>query len=117
MNDNDIIKTLECLKGYALKCKDCPYSSKYAFPYCQQKVASDARALINRQKAEIERLKGYVTPVVQMVNAYDLLNARKEAIKEFAEYILSLFPSDKNFTTISRFSVKRKAKEMVGVRE
>ena len=57
MTDNEIIKALECLKGYALKCKDCLYSSKYAFPHCQQKVASDAHALINRQKAEIERLK------------------------------------------------------------
>ena len=76
MTDNEIIKALECLKGYALKCKDCLYSSKYAFPHCQQKVASDAHALINRQKAEIERLE----------HKYDMAVAEREAnMKGFLE--------------------------------
>lgn len=37
-----------------------------------------------------------------------------EAIKECLEWVLSLFPEDKSFTTISRFTVKQKLKEMVG---
>lgn len=39
---------------------------------------------------------------------------KTEAIKECLEWVLSLFPEDKNFTTISRFTVNRKLKEMVG---
>ena len=56
MTDNEIIQTLECLFGY-VDCRKCPYSSRYEFPLCQQQVAKDTFDLINRLKAEIERLK------------------------------------------------------------
>lgn len=36
---------------------------------------------------------------------------RKETAKEFGNFILTLFPSDKNFTTISRATIKAKLKE------
>ena len=60
LTDNEIIKALECLKGYAVKCRECPYSPRFKFPHCQQKVAKDALDLINRQKAEIELMRGYI---------------------------------------------------------
>ena len=37
---------------------------------------------------------------------------KKEAIKAYEDKILELFPCDKIFTTISRFTVKKIAKEM-----
>ena len=108
MTNNDIKKALEC--HIKRQCwNDCPNATEERQLLnrpCSQMIAEDALDLINRYEAEIERLegdlieertrrknavaeierlKGYVPPVVQMVNAYDLLNARNEAIKEFAE--------------------------------
>ena len=59
MTDNEIIKTLECLCGNALNCRECPYSPRYKFPLCQQQVAKDALDLINCQQAEIEKLQAF----------------------------------------------------------
>lgn len=57
MTDKEIIKALECLCGYALKCRECPYSPRYPFPLCEQQVAKDTIDLITRQQAEIDKLK------------------------------------------------------------
>ena len=56
MTDNEIIKALECLKGVDVMCLGCSYQ-KYGYPMCREYAATDALDLINRQKAEIERLK------------------------------------------------------------
>ena len=100
MSNNEIIKAMECLKGYALHCKNCPYSPRYKFPLCQQKVAKDALSLITRQKAEIERLKRECDKAWEEHSEaelkYDLLfdeaealirRAKSEARREFAEKI------------------------------
>lgn len=77
MNDNDIIKALECcING---KCAECPLE-KMA---CSETVAMQyALALINRQKAEIESLqKAYL----MYEETSGLKQAKSEAIKDFAE--------------------------------
>ena len=55
MTDNEIIKALECCGRES--CNGCPYRSDRI---CHQgnPMIRDALDLINRQKAEIERLKG-----------------------------------------------------------
>ena len=55
MNDNDIMKALECLGGDEVLCRECVYGP---MPYhvCKQMAAKNALDYINRQKAEIERL-------------------------------------------------------------
>lgn len=80
MTDNEIIKALECHTGKVSKrCQVCPYTIYGC--YCLDHLHPDLLDLINRQKAEIERLKGW----------QDLLKAEKhslikaEAVKEFAE--------------------------------
>ena len=57
MTDNEIIKALECCKdGTAIGCKKCPlYEDKGQT--CITILSHNAIDLINRQKAEIERLK------------------------------------------------------------
>lgn len=140
-NDNEIIKALECcING---KCKGCPLYAMNCSPKVAMAFSVD---FINRQKAEIERLendleemadrlgvllwhatdgklsKSNYTTEVMVCALNDYISeccreAEAEAIKEFAEYILSLFPSDEYVTTISRFSVKYKAKEMERERE
>ena len=53
MTDNENIKALECCKKR--NCGDCSYNV-YGIS-CSNIIASDALDLINRQKAEIERLQ------------------------------------------------------------
>lgn len=80
MTDNDIIKALECCSKDTYICKECQL---YVERKCMRKLNSLALDLINRQQAEIERLKGW----------QDLLKAEKhslikaEAVKEFAEKV------------------------------
>lgn len=72
--------------------------------------------IINRQKAEIETFerKLYDEGEALLALNHQLLTVKAEAIKKCLNWVLSLFPEDKNFTTISRFTVNRKLKEMVG---
>ena len=77
---------------------------------------------VSEQKAEIERLKEEnkfhrktITENAQRaleVTIEEIEKAKSEAIKEFEERVIKLFPKDKNFTTISRFSVKQIAKQL-----
>lgn len=60
MNDNDIIKAYKCCTLEACNCTaNCPYrgtSGKFTGEECWRKAREDVLNLINRQKAEIERL-------------------------------------------------------------
>ena len=60
MNDNDIIKALECCnstkRGRCLN--ECPYYNYTA--KCSQAMIKDALDLINRQQAEIEKLQEHI---------------------------------------------------------
>lgn len=82
MTDNEIIKALECLHKRILQ-------SKFAEEVTETEIMGlvGALDLINRQKAEIERLKEYnetlLTANVDLWN--EILVIKSEAIKEFAE--------------------------------
>ena len=81
MTDNEIIKALECCSKNPLNCRECGYKGRCNRIDCYDYLKRDALDLINRQQAEIERLKGW----------QDLLKAEKhslikaEAIKSIAE--------------------------------
>lgn len=72
---------------------------------------NEAHIDIKEKQAEIEDLKKVV--IDDYATEYDN-KIKAEAVKEFAERILNLFPADKNFTTISRFTIRQILKEMVG---
>ena len=60
MNDNEIIKALECCVEIGENdCQNCPYFNDVSCGCRNYENLKDALDLINRQKAEIERLKGY----------------------------------------------------------
>ena len=82
MTDNEIIKALECLRGNAFDCGECPYCSCYPAP-CEQQVAKDALSLVIRQKEEIERLKNRDLQVEVLEKLEREIKA--EAVKEFAD--------------------------------
>ena len=97
MTDNEIIKAVGCCIGNT-KCDECPM---FRTQNCMNKVFGYALDLINRQKAEIERLKAEIVirdkiidergkEVFRHDNAIRSLhkqldNLKSEAIKEFAE--------------------------------
>lgn len=60
MTDNEIVKALECCKltneQQESQCEDCPLWET-SLMICQELLAFHALDLINRQKAEIERLE------------------------------------------------------------
>lgn len=99
----------QVLKDYNSKnaeCKECGSRTSESIEKLQKQIAE--------KNAEIERL------TINM-NAFGLGmkrekeradTARAEAIKEFAERVLGLFPSDKQLTTISRYTLRRISKEM-----
>ena len=99
MTDNEIIKVFEdCIVKQRCDWQACLY---YDFDHCEEDVAKDALSLINRQKAEIERLKELNADLValadrrkkaafsylkgKMESDIALRTAKAEAIKEFAE--------------------------------
>ena len=79
MNDNEIIKALECCSDS--NCHECPIEG------CTDDIFGNALDLINRQKAEIERLNIELQSMRSAANSYKMhyKTAKSEAIKEFAE--------------------------------
>ena len=117
MTDNEIIKALECLFG-RVYCRECPYSLRYEFPLCQQQVAKDAFDLINRQQAEIERLKQSLNIELEnFATEYDN-KIKSEAVKEFVERLKdrsdSRFDYSELVFEISEDDIDNLVKEMVG---
>jgi hypothetical protein len=91
LTDNEIIKALECCNEMkASECSECPLLTVDCSEYDLYKLALD---LINRQKAEIERLQAMVEREREkyertMTGLKAVLEERtdhSEAIKEFAE--------------------------------
>lgn len=87
MTDNEIIKALECCTDESYEnCNECPYSTDTLS--CERlKLLEDSLELINRQNAEIERLKKEVfvarDAYISIQDRYE--HTKAEAYKEFAE--------------------------------
>ena len=83
MTDKDIIKALGCISGKEQYCRSCKYSSQFPMSKCRKQCAKDAIDLINRLKAENERLEKESHYFADIGKMYS--EVRTEAIKEFAE--------------------------------
>lgn len=87
--DEEIIKALECCTkavSGVRKCEKCPLYTKFQ---CLYAIKVYALELINRQKAEIERLNEYIKRCKSGEEYWVkcLLDRPNEACKEFAEEI------------------------------
>lgn len=95
MTDNEIIKALEhCKRPIGQHdCENCPYVSSRGM--CTTNMLNDAISLINRQKAEVERLRNtvktdFLTATEQLkLSQSEIVQIRTEAVKEFAERLKS----------------------------
>lgn len=110
MNDNDIIKALECCIND--NCKDCPFRSIPKAKGCAKRIDL-ALDLINRQKAEIERLKDMVEAAEDHYNPlpfkgiFDqkIAEAKNEAINEFAKRLEPKLANNKDISAVGYQSV------------
>ena len=91
MTDNEIIKALECCSDS--NCHECPIEG------CTDDIFRNALDLINRQKAEIERLTvDLLKCSIRLDNLYKTADEIKsEAIKEFAERLKEKLQWDVEF--------------------
>ena len=86
LTDEQIIKALEhCSYNDVKRCDDCSYYEKETKTYCVNELIKDVLDLINRQKAEIERLN---TMHSEMCIGMKVL--KKTAIKEYREKVKSI---------------------------
>ena len=90
MNDNEVIKALESISYGGHSCVKCKFGITKGDERCGLKgcnIARKAIDIINRQKAEIERLMPFGTQVE--VSKKIEAEIKYEAIKEFAERLRS----------------------------
>lgn len=104
MTDEEIVKALECCGLNKDCCNEFPY-------------AKDTIALINRQKAEIERLKDKVLSQPKTVPKL-IKQIKAEAIKEFAENVKTEFYTqfDELIPSIMADRIDSLVEEMVGAK-
>lgn len=85
MNNEEIKKALECCADKdGASCKHCPYNSD-----CSKggiRMLTDSLALINRQQADIERLKYLLEREEKATQSFSK-QCYKDGIKEFAEKV------------------------------
>lgn len=143
MTDNEIIKALECCIND--ECEDCPLYGENApdvYGNCVQNTKRNALDLINRQKAEIERLKTAFEVVKQEcedmftanrnlmaeieqwkeeANKYqnlwceaveDIQTAKTEVIKEFADRLKDYHKNYEGFCVVDDDDIDNLVKEM-----
>lgn len=115
MTDNEIIEALRyCGKiDNCLQCGKCPYFREVD---CVKKNTNDVLDLINRQRAEIERLKKDLKDCIKEVAKSHEID-RNKAIKEFAERLKEMLGLINGFdydcSTIF-YHIDNLVKEMVG---
>lgn len=109
LEDNEIIKALDCCQK-----EDCCGCSYFHKEECTNFLTKDALNLINRQKAEIERLENLERNVYETVD--ELRNKIKaEAVKEFAERLKEKErPAFPLAMVIDVYEIDNLVKEMVG---
>ena len=116
MTENEIVKGMICCTNFLVCDRDnCPYGES---TNCATMLGKDVVELINRQKAEIERLKKLLA---EEEEKYNLCAKRfyTEAIKEFAERLkTNVFEVDDInediFLAVEVSYIDNLVKEMVG---
>ena len=108
--DKDIISSLEVI-ATTCNCNECKIrSGKWGTCNCSETTANAALDLINRQKAEIERLRGSTIVNNIMESQRIKREAKAEAYKEFAERL-----KEKSFKTIRNYGLTKDVVEVCDI--
>jgi hypothetical protein len=100
MNENDVIKAIECCCENE-NCRECPLAEMHS-AICIKKLMNTTLDLIKRQQAEIEQWK-------EEANRYqnlwcdaekDISNARIEAQKDFADILFMVAKGGDGFVDV-----------------
>ena len=117
MTDNEIIKALECCREFVTvaRCDECPLKEQE----CIKGLPQYALSLINRQKAEIERLTKHIDELNEQAEYLVFLNKEAKAIKEFAERLKEKLVEESYddcefFKVVGESEIDNLVKEMVG---
>lgn len=120
MTDNEIIKALECCgseKGNL--CTQCPKFKKLGYDCNENDFFNDALDLINRQKAEIERLeKDLIKCKLEKEMLHQVATEiQTVAIKDFAERVKRKCIIDRDYEILQEDDIDNLVKEMTEVEE
>ena len=129
LTDSEIIKALECCSEEN-KCRQCPYYNKGNFKCLNYKFFKDLLDLINRLQAENERLKKSLKEqgkrlAIERGQKYEqidiiiklkdqLITAKAEAYKEFADRLKRIPSADKDVQEIFEERIDNLLKKLVG---
>lgn len=125
MTDNEIIKALENIINEKIGCcaEDCAFYDGKVHS-CEQTIAKYSLDFINRQKAEIDKMKAIVEQsdincrrVINLIGGYErqVETAKAEAFKEFAERLKTKErPTFPLAMVIDVYEIDKLVKEMVG---
>ena len=116
MTDNEIIKALKLCTSEHMGCEDgCPYRlGECLDDGYRSKPMKDALDLINRQKAEIERLKNAYKQCARERDTFleELKTEKTEAYKEFAERLHQKCAIDRGFAVMPDDAIEITLKEL-----
>lgn len=124
MTDKEIIKFMQCVMGNDANCSECEYQKTLPFPSCRRMCAKNALDLINRQKAEIERLEKELMKckLEKEMLHQTVSEIQTNTIKEFAERLkrtsigLEIGDDKKlKMTVVSTVAIDNLVKEMTEV--
>ena len=108
--DEEIVKALECCQSHTITdCRDCP--NRASGHNCVNELMRNALDLINRQKAEIERLKAEQMMAEGYADALEE-RAKAEAIREFAERVMALIYSADDINPVTEWQIDNLVAEM-----
>lgn len=115
--DEEIIRNYEwCIGCTSDRCRECTMDEE---GFCEEELQDLVLDLINRQRTEIEKLKGSTIVSNIMESQRIKREAKAEAYKEFAERLKSYLLLNKKgeMSVISFENVDTLLKEMVGEEE
>ena len=120
MTDNEIVKAIEKCASIGESCEDCPF---YEYTDCDKRLKECFHDMLNRQKAEIERLQIRNKTLTEITKNYDwkFEKSKSEAIKEFAERLKKVGTKVEGrkgfegvFIMANNLQIDNLVKEMVG---
>ena len=117
MTDNEVFNTVDACVNRNIKCNECPFIDEVGDGKdCVDISWGYLLSIINRQKAEIERLNEYISRCKSGEEYWVkcLLERPNEAIKEFAERLNDTKFWNGNEYVIYADNIDVLVKEMVG---